>query len=344
MQGLIHQIYNLLDSHVDENYRVSVVIVGPPGSGKSTIAEEVCKRLNDEYHNNVKQSGDNLTLVDGPMCIDLTGSIQPITPSLQKEIENNNGIVPSLVESTDFNPVKCIDSNNAQATVTIIGRGGIPNSIYIEKATEKDTDKMILASQIDIAQIVPMDGFHLSRACLDKFKDPEQAHLRRGSPATFDSNNFAELCRILAKTAAITPKKVHTDNLWGKIATTFYKDMPDIYVPSFDHAKKDPTIKGILISKFTRVLIFEGLYLLYDKENWKTVYSTLTDTGAAIFLNISVPETVLEDRVAHRHVKSGLVDNLDAGILKFRKNDLLNAKDIACNTISSDRIQTIENI
>ncbi|SMN18536.1 similar to Saccharomyces cerevisiae YFR007W YFH7 Putative kinase with similarity to the phosphoribulokinase/uridine kinase/bacterial pantothenate kinase (PRK/URK/PANK) subfamily of P-loop kinases [Maudiozyma saulgeensis] len=343
MQELSDQIYDLLDTHADENYRVSVVIVGPPGSGKSTIAKEVCDKLNNDYKNYLKETNKKIVLVDGPKNVDLTNSLQLITPSLQKEMEENNGILPSLVENIDFTPVKCIGQKDPQSTVAILGRGGIPNSIYIVENKQRN-EPMALPSQVNIAQIVPMDGFHLSRACLDKFKDPEQAHLRRGSPATFDSNNFAELCRILAKTSVISPTKVPTVNLWEKISTTFYKNMPDIYLPSFDHAKKDPTIKGTLISKFTRVLIFEGLYLLYDKENWKTIYSTLTDTGAVIFLNVSVPEAVLEDRVARRHVKSGLVDTINDGVLKFRKNDLLNARDIACHTISSNLIQTIENI
>lgn len=342
MDKIIHKIYELLEFRAAQNYRISVVIVGPPGSGKSTIADEICDKINKDYHEFLSNTSSHFELQSGPLNVDLASNIPDISSVQLDDIKTQDGIFPSLVEDTTFQPVKNTQPKEDGSSTIIIGRGGVPNAIYIEKSktAKKSTP---LPSNINIAQIVPMDGFHLSRTCLDHFEDPKMAHIRRGSPSTFDSNNFAALCSILANSSKITPEKTSFTNLFEKLSDTFYSDMPDIYIPSFDHAKKDPTVRGNLISKFTRVLIFEGLYLLYDKENWKTVYSTLTDTGAAIFLNLRVPEATLEERVAQRHLKSGLVDTLEAGVNKFRQNDLLNAREISNNTIRSELIDNIDN-
>ncbi|KAG0655415.1 putative kinase [Maudiozyma exigua] len=343
MEKLLDKIYKLLDSQSTENYRISVVIVGPPGSGKSTIAEEIRDKINGDYHKFLTNTTKRFKLRSDPLNIDLADSIPEITPLQLGDLTELNGICPSLVEDTDFQAVKNIQPKGDGLSTIVIGRGGLSNAIYIENPktiTNGDT----LPLNTNIAQIVPMDGFHLSRACLDHFRDPKMAHLRRGSPPTFDSNNFAALCTILANSSKIVPKKTSFTGLFEKLSDTFYSDMPDVYIPSFDHAKKDPTVRGNLVSRFTRVLIFEGLYLLYDKENWKTVYSTLTDTGATIFVNLKVPETVLEDRVAQRHLKSGLVDTFEEGVYKFRQNDILNAREIANNTICSDLIDSIDHI
>lgn len=343
MDKLIGKIYELLESRATQNYRISVVVVGPPGSGKSTIAEEICNKINGDYHEFLKTTSTQFELQSGPRDVDLAGNIPEISSLQLEDVNTHDGIFPMLVEDTTFQPVKNTKVEEDISSTMIIGRGGLPNAIYIEQS--KDATKSTpLPPATSIAQIVPMDGFHLSRACLDHFENPTMAHMRRGSPPTFDSNNFAALCSILANSSKIAPKRTNFSSLFEKLSDTFYSDMPDIYIPSFDHAKKDPTVRGNLVSKFTRVLIFEGLYLLYDKENWKTIYSTLTDTGAVIFLNLKVPEATLEDRVAQRHLKSGLVDSLEAGVNKFRQNDLLNAREIANNVICSELIDNIDNV
>ncbi|CDI85663.1 Predicted panthothenate kinase/uridine kinase-related protein, related [Eimeria praecox] len=62
--------------------------------------------------------------------------------------------------------------------------------------------------------LVGMDGFHLTRAELDKFPDPQQAHRRRGAPWTFDLGAF-----------------------WERLHTLKTKAGPVVF-PTFDHAVK----------------------------------------------------------------------------------------------------------
>ena len=341
LDKLVDDVIQFLERKVDSNYRISVAIAGPPGSGKSTIASAVCSEINRRYQEYLQQQqskGNNPIKVGGSISgiVKLDSSVDEISEERLKALQENNGINPELVEDLTVKPVK-ITNKGEGGTTTVIGRGGLPNGIKIVYGSDEGDRKSRswVPDQIQIAQIIPMDGFHLSRKCLDCFKDPKTAHKRRGSPPTFDSNNYLELCKILAQTADVKPEvpSMNFGNVWEKISTSFNSNMPDIYISSFDHAVKDPSECALCISKFTRVLIFEGLYLLYDQENWRGIYPTLSKGGSAIFWEINAPTELLEERVAKRHLQSGLVNSLEAGVHKFRENDLLNAQ-----TISSHRI------
>ncbi|EDO15497.1 hypothetical protein Kpol_467p9 [Vanderwaltozyma polyspora DSM 70294] len=355
IDGLVSDSLKLLADRVDKNYRISLVIVGPPGSGKSTIANELCERLNSMFHEYLKEHGGNIEIsgVSEPLPVDITEPIREVSRNIVEYMTSNDGILPQSVEDLDFECVKFQDdgrdNGNVNGNVKVIGRGGLPNAI--EVSPYHDLSKPKEKCDVNIAQIIPMDGFHLTRKCLDNFKDPVNAHRRRGSPSTFDSNNFLQLCKLLAETSNTKiplSRFQNSDNddvdaVWEKLAKTFTSDVQDIYIPGFDHSLKDPTSNQYCINGFTRIMIFEGLYLLYDQENWSKIYQVLSGTDALLIWNIDIDEAVIQDRVAKRHLNSGLVNTFEEGIDKFQVNDLLNARSIRQHTLDVKDVVTIHN-
>lgn len=335
INALADEVVKLLKETNHANYRVAVMIVGPPGSGKSTVATELCQELNKRfslYLQTNQLSGPELK--DSGQPIDLTSTIDEISPELREELQRDAGIFKDSVENVDFKPVKKVLGNSK---VEIIGRGGQANAFTIAN------HRLSKCHDISIAQTIPMDGFHLSRRCLDCFKDPTQAHLRRGSPPTFDSNNFLQLCKVLARTCTVTPPACPSSSCFEFMSKTFLSNMPTITIPGFDHKMKDPTPNQYSIDPYTRVLVFEGLYLLYDNANWRSIHKTLLDTGALLVWNVDIEEGVIAERVAKRHLEAGLVTTLDDGMQRFQLNDLINARLIKKHLIKDGKIVNIRN-
>ncbi|CCE64272.1 hypothetical protein TPHA_0H00620 [Tetrapisispora phaffii CBS 4417] len=348
LDRIVDDTIQLLGKNMAKNYRVIVLLVGPPGSGKSTVAQSLCDAINAKYTSYLS----NFTGKHGESPIkyqqvhedevNILKNVNEISVPLQKYLVENDGIMPQCVEDVKFEPVK-IQANDGSTVV--IGRGGLPNSVKIA-ANESE-----LFSNIELSQVVPMDGFHLSRNCLDNFTDPVEAHKRRGSPMTFDSNNFLQLCKALCETAKITARNnvgtIEQNNsietVFDAVSSTFISNIPCICIPGFNHALKDPSTAALTIPSQSRILILEGLYLLYDKENWANIHKIVEGTASYLIYNIDISESVLQDRVAKRHLKSGLVSSYEEGVKKFQGNDLLNARDIKSNTIKAHSVITITN-
>lgn len=103
-----------------------------------------------------------------------------------------------------------------------------------------------------LAVVLPMDGFHYTRAQLDAFPDPAAAHARRGAPWTFDAAAFvATVARA---------RESNSDSA------------APLLVPSFDHAVKDPVEGQIEIGPQAEIVLVEGNYLLLDEEPWRRLW------------------------------------------------------------------------
>jgi pantothenate kinase len=146
--------------------------------------------------------------------------------------------------------------------------------------------------------VVSMDGFHLSRAVLDKLPNREEAYVRRGAPWTFDANGVVTLVRRCK----------------GGINET-------ILAPSFDHAVKDPVADGVIVPAGTEIIIFEGLYLLLDSEPWQQIGAMADERWF-----VQVDPEVAKERVAVRHVAAGIEPDLESGRRRVEANDELNGR------------------
>ncbi|SCU85072.1 LANO_0C03268g1_1 [Lachancea nothofagi CBS 11611] len=337
---LADKVLEYLAERVDTNYRIAVIVVGPPGSGKSTISEKLCKEINARFRQYLQKRSYKTQLLEATK---LDGGVEnfceqiPILgPNARKKLESG---LFDHVEDLNYTPHRFKD--DACESQVITGRGGLPNSIRVSKLRPERS----LGNDINIAQIVPMDGFHLSRKHLDHFSDSAEAHKRRGSPLTFDSNNYLQLCRLLAKSCQVKPS-LSTDcgsHLFDKLSSSFSKDVPSINIPGFDHARKDPTTDEHCIDAFTRIIVMEGLYLLLNEENWKEIYPVFKETHAVIIWKLDSDVDLLEQRVAQRHLAAGLAPTLEAGVERFRMNDLPNAMKIKEQSLDADDIVIISN-
>lgn len=337
------EILNFYENKFQTNYRICVLIVGPPGSGKSTIANKLRDNINKKYSQTEKEHA--LSLHTQPkkdsrktqsVLNYMLEGMEEASDDLKQTLNENKGIFPFLVEDYSFKPKKITSINNTM----VLGRGGTPNAMKLILSPSEETCKKLQK----FAEVIPMDGFHLSRHCLDQVADPVQAYKRRGSPQTFDSNNFLQLIKIIKKTMTLRPNNVKENlNIFEKAIQSSREDIPSIYIPGFDHSLKDPTQNAYCISNSTRIIILEGLYLFHKDENWKSIYPILKESDAIISYYIDIDLNVTELRVAKRHLESGLVNTVEEGKEKFCANDRLNALLVEKSKEGIENLKIIRN-
>lgn len=191
----------------------------------------------------------------------------------------------------------------------VISISGIPGS---GKTTLADTIVQRLNASVTDeglekhfkAVAISMDGFHIPRAQLD-----EEGTRRRGAPHTFDVNGVVSLAE--------------------RVRMSTYRQMPDILVPSFDHAIKDPVIDDVTIARSTNVVILEGNYLLLRDEPWNRI-NNLVDESWLLLCDADVAT----ERLAKRHVAAGIVATLDAGKERVEFNDRPNGEYLLANSLA----------
>lgn len=116
----------------------------------------------------------------------------------------------------------------------------------------KSTLAQALASALGArAVVVPMDGFHLAQAELERLGRAN----RKGAPDTFDAGGYAALLRRLAQ-----PEPGET-----------------VYAPEFRREIEEPVAGAIAVPAEVPLVITEGNYLLMDDGPWAAVRPLLTE-------------------------------------------------------------------
>jgi pantothenate kinase len=146
----------------------------------------------------------------------------------------------------------------------IVGLTGPPG-------TGKSTFARLVVERVGTAaSYVPMDGFHLSNAQLDRLG----RRARKGAPDTFDVDGYrATLTRIAADHGT-----------------------RDVYVPDFDRALEEPVAAGRVVPSDARLVVTEGNYL----GLWDGVAPLLT----RLYYLDSDP-VIRRARLLARHVRGG---------------------------------------
>ncbi|MDX3095819.1 nucleoside/nucleotide kinase family protein [Streptomyces sp. ME19-03-3] len=123
------------------------------------------------------------------------------------------------------------------------------------------------------AAYVPMDGFHLSNAQLDRLG----LRGRKGAPETFDVDGYLHLLRRLRSPG-------------GRV----------VYAPDFDRALDEPVAAGIAVPPDARLVVTEGNYLADDAPGWHEVRDVLDELWF-----VEAAPAVRDERLLARHVTGG---------------------------------------
>jgi len=123
------------------------------------------------------------------------------------------------------------------------------------------------------AVYLPMDGFHLANATLDRLG----IHDRKGAIETFDGWGFVALLnRVLAERDHV------------------------VYAPSFERAVDEGIAGEVAIPAGAQIVIVEGNYLLVDQEPWNQIPGLLAEVW---FCETGADERL--SRLVDRHTRHG---------------------------------------
>ncbi|MEV8156424.1 nucleoside/nucleotide kinase family protein, partial [Streptomyces fradiae] len=125
-----------------------------------------------------------------------------------------------------------------------------------------------------LAVLVPMDGFHLAGAELDRLGRAE----RKGAPDTFDAAGYrALLARLRAAEPGVT-----------------------VYAPAFDRALEEPVAGSVPVPPDVPLVVTEGNYLLHDDPAWAPVRPLLDEVWY-----VEADDALRVGRLVDRHVRYG---------------------------------------
>jgi pantothenate kinase len=159
--------------------------------------------------------------------------------------------------------------DTSRAILGIAGSPGAGKSTLVDELLER----VRAAKGEDWVAHVPMDGFHLADAQLDRIG----ARDRKGAPDTFDAAGYAHLLERLKREA----------------------DEP-VYVPGFERTLEQPLAAALVVLPSARLVVTEGNYLLLDDPHWAQARRAMD----AVWF-VASEETLRFERLVARHIQFG---------------------------------------
>ena len=150
-------------------------------------------------------------------------------------------------------------ADNAPERRILIALAGLPGSGKSILAN-KIVDEVNVKSGFEVAVALGMDGFHLRKAQLAAFPNPQEAFKRRGAPWTFDAAALSDRLGLLRQLRQPAVPDQVPENANGPF--------PGVTWPGFEHGVGDPVADAVYIGPAVRLVIVEGLYLLHEGDGW----------------------------------------------------------------------------
>ncbi|KAL3933823.1 MAG: hypothetical protein SGBAC_010231 [Bacillariaceae sp.] len=192
-----------------------------------------------------------------------TITISEVTISWEPETAQKIRELELAKKVTDFNKY----GDDIPVRPFMVGVVGIPGS---GKSTSSDILSSILSSSI----VMPMDGYHIPMADLEKLPNAEDAIYRRGAPDTFDPASLEKALKRIVN-----------------------GDEAEVSIPGFDHAKGDPQKdQHTFIRNEHSIVIAEGIYLMHQDDGWENIKSYF---DYIIYIQVDVDKCV--DRLKERN-------------------------------------------
>jgi len=190
--------------------------------------------------------------------------------------------------------------DGSRAILGIAGSPGAGKSTLVDLLVTR----IRAAEGDDWVAYVPMDGFHLADAQLDRIG----ARGRKGAPDTFDVAGYAHLLERVKREV----------------------DEP-VYVPGFDRTLEQPVAAALVVLPSARLVITEGNYLLLDDPDWARARHAM---DAVWFVTSDESKRIA--RLIARHIEFGKTP--DEARAWVETTDQRNAELVAGTAGKADRV------
>ena len=191
-----------------------------------------------------------------------------------------------------------LDELAARCRRVLLGITGSPGS---GKST---LAQALHAARPTLTALVPMDGFHLAQAELERLGRAG----RKGAPDTFDADGFVALLRRLRE---------GTDRT--------------VYAPVFRREIEEPVANALPVAPQVPVVIVEGNYLLLEDGAWGEVRGLLDEAW-----HVAVDPAVRVPQLIARHVAFGR--SPEAAHAWVMRSDEANARRVEAVAHRADRV------
>lgn len=217
--------------------------------------------------------------------------------------------MPPLLEDPVAWLIKRLEIDQRRQT---IGLAGVPGSGKTTLAAQLE-EKVNARTAPETLVALGMDGFHLTKAELRQFPDPDLAFARRGAPWTFDVPALQQRLQAVREAAG----------------------RADVPWPGFEHAVGDPVEAAYVVPAAARLVLVEGLYLLHQDDGWAPICRSF-DTR----WYLDTPLELALKRLAERHMQVWGMTRAEAEH-RIATNDRPNALVVRQSRASADWLLTL---